>query len=106
MADYLPFQDCLIKKKAFPILDDSDNCLIAVYLQILGKGNIKRHALICLPQVVDDLTSKKTLIEPHHPDLNEKIRKQKRAQHLKDIKKWRRNRVKLRKKGTEVRSTK
>lgn len=83
----------------------SENCLVAVYLQILGKGNLKRHALICLPQLVDDLASSKTLFEPHHPDPYEKIRKHKRVQHLKDIKRWRKTRVKLRKRGAMVRST-
>lgn len=86
-------------------MENNENCLVAVYLQVLGKGNLKRHALICLPQLIDNFTSTKTLFEPHHPDPYEKIRKQKRMQHLKDIKTWRKNRVKLRKKGAMVRST-
>lgn len=86
-------------------MGNSENCLVAVYLQILGKGNLKRHALICLPQVANDLTSMKALFEPHHPDPYEKIRKQKRVQHLKEVKRWRKTRVKLRKKGAVVRST-
>lgn len=105
MTDLLPFQQCLSRKKALPVLENSENCLVTVYLQILGKGHLKRHAVICIPQPVDKLTSSKTLFEPHHLDPNEKIRKQKRAQHLKDIKRWRKHTVKLRKTGPLVRPT-
>lgn len=81
-----------------PEIENSNSCLIPVYLTLESRGNLKRHALICLPEVTD-ASNIKTLFEPHHEDPNEKHRKQKRKEHLKELKKSRKNRVKLKKQG-------
>ncbi|XP_049873943.1 ribonucleases P/MRP protein subunit POP1 [Pectinophora gossypiella] len=91
-------QDCLKQKKKLPEMEHAAQCLVAVYIQMHGKGNLKRHALMCLPQS-GDIGDIKNLFEPHHADPHEKLRKQKRTLHLKNLKQWRRQRVKLRKKG-------
>lgn len=95
-------QDCLKKKTPFiSSFEDEDSCLVAVYLKIEEKGVIKDHAIICLPNF-EDFTSNKVLCEPQHEDINAKIRKQKRLEHTKLLKKTRRSRIKLRKKMVYV----
>lgn len=76
--------------------------MVAVYLQIEGKGLIKDHAILCMPNF-GDFKSNKVLCEPQHEDINANIRKQKRLEHRKLLKKIRRAQIKLRKKRTEVR---
>ncbi|XP_004931529.2 ribonucleases P/MRP protein subunit POP1 [Bombyx mori] len=91
-------QDSIDRKKLMPEIENSNSCLIPVYLTLKSRGNLKRHALICLPEVTD-ASNIKTLFEPHHEDPNEKHRKQKRKEHLKELKKFRKNRIKLKKQG-------
>ncbi|CAG4950015.1 unnamed protein product [Colias eurytheme] len=91
-------QESIVKKKqilnAHPI--NTGSCLIAVYLKIEGKGVMRDHALICLPNV-EDITSTKLLCEPQHEDTNAKLRKEKRKENKKLLKQLRRKRIKLRK---------
>ncbi|XP_045495916.1 ribonucleases P/MRP protein subunit POP1 [Colias croceus] len=91
-------QESIVKKKqilnAHPV--NTGSCLIAVYLKIEGKGVMRDHALICLPNV-EDITSTKLLCEPHHEDTNAKLRKEKRKENKKLLKQLRRKRIKLRK---------
>ncbi|XP_013190733.2 ribonucleases P/MRP protein subunit POP1 [Amyelois transitella] len=94
-------QDCLKNKQKLPEIENSAACLVAVYLQMASAGSLKRHALICLPEK-SDMISIKTLNEPKHEDPNEKLRKQTRKQHKIEIKRWRRNRIKLRNKNKMV----
>lgn len=76
-------------------IEKADHCLVAVYIQILGKGNLRNHALICMPQG-DDIKSSKILSEPKHEDTNLKLRKVKRLEHKKTLKQLKRKRAKLR----------
>ncbi|CAH2091046.1 unnamed protein product [Euphydryas editha] len=94
-------QDCLIKKQKVPKIENSDYCLVPIYVQILGKGNLTKHATICLPET-KDISSGKKLMEPHHEDPNKKLRKQKRMEHRKYLKQMRRKRIKLRKTQVNV----
>ncbi|CAH4032842.1 ribonucleases P/MRP protein subunit POP1 [Pieris brassicae] len=94
-------QNCLNRKT--PIITSFPNensCLVAVYLQTEGKGLIKDHAIICMPNF-GDFKSNKVLQEPQHEDKNSKIRKEKRLEHRKLLKKIRRAQIKLKKKLTE-----
>lgn len=85
-----------------PNIDEADRCLVPVCLHMEVKGNLKHHALICLPQS-NDLQTIKTLYEPLHKDLNEKSRKQKRKEHLQLLKQMKRKRRKSKKSGCQVR---
>ncbi|KPJ07223.1 hypothetical protein RR48_07639 [Papilio machaon] len=97
-------QDCLTKKKV-PNIDNADACLVPVCLHMENKGNLKQHAMICLPQS-NDLQIIKTLYEPLHEDKNEKLRKQKRKQHLQLLKQMKRKRRKIKKSGCQVKNVK
>lgn len=93
---------CLSEKKGLPQLARSECCLVAVYIKLTDKGNLKKHSLICLPQP-GDIVVIKDLFEPHHEDSNEKLRKQKRLEHIKSIRRLRRKKIKQRKhKATKV----
>ncbi|KAI8426181.1 hypothetical protein MSG28_005116 [Choristoneura fumiferana] len=89
-------QVCLSKKKDLPQLARSECCLVAVYIKLKDKGNLKKHSLICLPQP-GEIAAIKGLFEPHHEDPNEKLRKQKRLEHIKNIRRLRRRKIKQRK---------
>lgn len=82
-------------------MENADYCLVPVYLQIMKKGNLSRHAMICIPQT-KDITSKDNIMEPQHEDQNTRLRKQKRFQHHKLLKQMRKKRLKLRKNTTMV----
>lgn len=84
-----------------PHLDTAESCLVAVRLQLIGKGNLRQHALICLPQQ-GDISSIKGLFEPLHEDKNEKIRKEKRKQHRQLLKQLKKKRRKIKKSSTMV----
>lgn len=71
-----------------------------VYLQMAKKGNLKRHAIICLPKPEDNTSE--TPMEPLHTDNNEKVRKQLKVQHLENVKRIRRRKNKLKSKGIKV----
>ncbi|XP_050351530.1 ribonucleases P/MRP protein subunit POP1 [Nymphalis io] len=90
-------QDCINKKMKPPKIENSDACLVPVYIQMLGRGNLTKYATICLP-LIKDITANQELMEPHHEDPNTKLRKQKRIEHKKLLKQRRRMRIKLRKK--------
>lgn len=94
-------QNCIQFKKKIPEIEHSDRCLIPVYIQIIGKGNLTKHAMICIPRKTD-VSSKEKVTEPHHDDENAKLRKQKRAEHKKLLKQMQRKRIKLRKKKVHV----
>ncbi|XP_068618365.1 ribonucleases P/MRP protein subunit POP1 [Battus philenor] len=89
-------QECIVHKKMVPHIDRAESCLVPIFLQIEGKGNLKQHAIICLPQR-NDIKAIKTLFEPVHEDLNEKLRKEKRKQHLQLLKQVKRKRRKIKK---------
>ncbi|XP_072947317.1 ribonucleases P/MRP protein subunit POP1 [Epargyreus clarus] len=90
-------QDRFDKKEELVKIEKADHCLVAVYIQILGKGSLGNHALICMPQG-DDIKSVKTLSEPRHEDTNLKLRKLKRLEHRKTLRHLKKMCLKLRKK--------
>ncbi|KAJ8716050.1 hypothetical protein PYW08_013335 [Mythimna loreyi] len=94
-------QESITKKQCLPNVENANSCLIPVYIKLVAKGSLQKHSLICLPEA-GDLANLKTLFEPHHEDPNEKIRKLKRAEHIKLQKKIRRSKMKLKKKVTTV----
>lgn len=79
-------------------LDDYKNCLIRIKISMIGKGSPKKFAIICMP-TFEDLKkfkdNKKWLgpVEKCHNDLNERIRKVLRKNHLILLKRLRRQRV-------------
>lgn len=79
-------------------LDDYKNCLIRVQISMVRKGSPKRFAIICMP-TFEDLKkfkdNKKWLgpVEKCHNDVNERIRKALRKNHLILLKRLRRQRV-------------
>lgn len=81
-----------------PDIENHNFCLIAIYLKVIFKGNLRRHALICLPEA-SDVYNWKALYEPPHKDPNEKLRRHKKFEHVKYIKHMRRQSIKLKKKG-------
>lgn len=91
-------QDCFNNKLKLPPVENSDSCLIPIYIQIDGKGSLRKHALICLPKT-GDFNIINTLQEPLHEDDNESKRKELRKEHRQSIKRIRRkknkNRVKM-----------
>lgn len=95
------FQECITKKHSLPIVENATVCLVPIYIKLVAKGSLQKHSLICLPEA-GDLVNVKTLFEPHHKDPNEIMRKQKRSEQMKLLKKIRRSRTKLKKKVTSV----
>lgn len=95
-------QDCITKKKSLPNIENATSCLVPVYIKLVEKGSLKNHAQICLPES-SDLSNMKTLFEPHHNDLNEKIRKLHRTAHIEQLKKLRKRNMRLKKKKLQVR---
>ncbi|XP_046969059.1 ribonucleases P/MRP protein subunit POP1 [Vanessa cardui] len=94
-------QDCINNKKKVPKIDNSDACLVPVYIKMQGKGNLTKYSTICLP-LLKDINASEELMEPHHEDPNTKLRKQKRMERQKLLKQRRRKRIKLRKKQTVI----
>ncbi|CAD0200886.1 unnamed protein product [Chrysodeixis includens] len=94
-------QDCITRKKALPKIENDTSCLVPVYIKLVGKGSLKNHAHICLPES-HDLNNIKTLFEPHHEDPNEKIRKLNRTAHITMLKQLRKRNMRLRKKRTQI----
>lgn len=91
----------MTRKIMLPNMKNGSSCLVPVYIKLVTKGSLKRHALICLPEL-RDLAVIKTLFEPHHQDPNESIRKDKRSEHKKLLKKLKHKRNKLKKKNVLV----
>lgn len=91
------FQTSVEKILPLPPVDNGNSCLIPIYVQMIKKGNIKRHSLICLP-IGTDVTSINTLLEPLHKDYNEDKRRLFRKEHKKAIKSLRRKRRKFKEK--------
>ncbi|CAH0729854.1 unnamed protein product, partial [Brenthis ino] len=94
-------EDCINKKAKLSEIENSDYCLVPIYLQVIGKGHLTKHAMICMPQI-KDISSNQKLMEPHHEDPNEKLRRLKRREHNKVLKQMRKRRLKLRKSATGV----
>ncbi|KAJ8713547.1 hypothetical protein PYW07_013917 [Mythimna separata] len=90
-------QECITKKRSLPNIENAISCLVPVYVKLVAKGSLQKHSLICLPEA-GDFANLKTLFEPHHEDPNEKIRKLKRSEHIKLLKKIRKSKIKLKKK--------
>lgn len=82
-------------------MENTVTCLIPVYIKLEAKGSLRNHALICLPES-GDLPNIKSLFEPQHEDPNERIRKLKRSDHIKMLKKIKRKNKKLKNKKTTV----
>lgn len=95
------FQDCITKKRRLPKVTNARSCLVPVYIKLTAKGCLQKHSLICLPEA-GDVSNIKTLFEPHREDPNEVIRKLKRSEHLKLLKKIRKTKIKLKKRETSV----
>ncbi|CAH2240858.1 jg27254 [Pararge aegeria aegeria] len=94
-------QNCMELNKKVSEMENSDHCLVPVYIQIIGKGNLTKHAMICIPNKRDISLCEK-LMEPHHEDGNTKLRKQKRAEQKILLKRMQKKRIKLRKKKTPI----
>ncbi|KAM3966154.1 LOW QUALITY PROTEIN: POP1 ribonuclease P/MRP subunit [Aphomia sociella] len=97
----MKFQDCVNRKQELPQFEHTEDCLVAVYIRIANKGCLKKHALICLPEH-DDHININMLTEIQHNDPNEKLRKEKRLEHKANIKRFRRQRIKLKKKSCVI----
>ncbi|CAB3251752.1 unnamed protein product [Arctia plantaginis] len=98
-------QDSIKHMKSLPNVEERQSCLIPVHLKLASKGNLKNHAVICMPEP-GDFAAIKTLFEPLHEDPNEKTRKKKRSEHKQLVKKLKRKRMKLKKKNLLVRNPK
>ncbi|CAH0398801.1 unnamed protein product [Chilo suppressalis] len=92
-------QDCIINKIELPEIENAVACLVQVSLKMVKKGKLNKNAIICLPEKNDLLELPQ---EQQCEDPNEKIRKQKRTEHMKKLKQLRRKRNKLKKAGTQV----
>ncbi|CAG9793930.1 unnamed protein product [Diatraea saccharalis] len=92
-------QDCIINKKKLPQNENTASCLVPVYLKIAKKGNLKQNAIICMPEEGDLLVMPQEL---PCEDPNEKIRKQKRIEHRRQLKQLKRRRNKLKKAEKQV----
>lgn len=90
-------QDSVTRKQSLPNVENAGFCLIPVYIKLVAKGSLHKHSLICLPEA-SDVNNVKTLFEPHHEDRNEKLRKLRRVEHFKFLKKCKRHNAKLKKK--------
>ncbi|XP_028170834.1 ribonucleases P/MRP protein subunit POP1 [Ostrinia furnacalis] len=77
-------QDCIQQRKELPAIENPSSCLVPIYLKMVNKGNLKRNALICLPEKLD-VSNVNSLFEPHHEDSNEVLRKKKRKEHKANI---------------------
>ncbi|XP_020293800.1 ribonucleases P/MRP protein subunit POP1 isoform X2 [Pseudomyrmex gracilis] len=82
----------------FQDIEKYKNCLICVYVSMIGRGLPKKFAIICVPTAEDLKTfenDKKWTgpVEKHHVDPNEKSRKILRKNHLTLLKRLRRQRV-------------
>lgn len=93
---YIYFQDCIKNKITLPEIENSNSCLVPIYIKLQAKGSLKRNALICLPEL-SEINTIKTVFEPYHKDNNEDLRKTKRKEHIKKIKSQKRKRNKQRK---------
>lgn len=78
-------------------IEYNSNVLIPVRVK-MQKGIPKRFAIICLPET-EDVTSKRGPIEPLQPDTNELVRKRRRAQHKRMLKRDRKSRIRAKKMG-------
>ncbi|KAL6267039.1 hypothetical protein P5V15_000115 [Pogonomyrmex californicus] len=82
----------------FPDLQDYKHCLIHVQVSMIGKGLPKKFAIICMP-TSEDLKKFESNKKWHGPvqkcynDPNERIRKTLRKNHLKVLKRLRRQRI-------------
>ncbi|KAJ0178221.1 hypothetical protein K1T71_006044 [Dendrolimus kikuchii] len=94
-------QGCITNKTALPEIENSASCLVQIYVKVLGKGSLKRHALIYIPQQ-NDIGNIESLFEPQHKDYNEELRKTRRKEHIKEIKGQRRKQSKQRKTNNNV----
>ncbi|KAH8394480.1 hypothetical protein KR222_011376 [Zaprionus bogoriensis] len=79
-----------------------DNCLIQIQLRLQARGHLKDNALICLPTRADWKRRWRQLkrderapvhSEPPQPDLNERLRKELRLGHKRQLKRLRARRV-------------
>ncbi|KAM8719490.1 hypothetical protein ACLKA7_012103 [Drosophila subpalustris] len=101
--------ECLRHGKAFP--DLPDGCLIQIQLRLHSRGHLKDNALICLPISGDWKRHKRQLkheehapvhSEPPQPDLNERLRKDLRLGHKRQLKRLRARRVREKRKLQET----
>lgn len=95
------FQECLHRKSKLSHLENSAVCLVPVYLHMAKRGSLRKHAIICLPKS-GDISVIDTLRETQHEDSNEKLRKQMRVEHKKNVKQLKRRKIKRKKKGIVV----
>ncbi|XP_037970774.2 ribonucleases P/MRP protein subunit POP1 [Plutella xylostella] len=98
-------QECLHRKSKLPHLENSAVCLVPVYLHMAKRGSLRKHAVICLPKS-GDISVINTLREAQHEDSNEKLRKQMRVEHKKNVKQLKRRKIKRKKKGIVVKKEK
>lgn len=78
-----------------------DKCLIPVSIRMLNKGQLPPFSHICLPTRSDLQNKLITPVEKVHLDKNIKKRKVTRQEHLKNLKRLRRQRIKQKKTSTE-----
>lgn len=91
-------------------MDIDENCLIPISITLNGRGNIGKYSIVCLPNNKDlqtNIRNRKqfpkipSLTEPIGIDHNETKRKLFRLNHLKMLKRLRRQRVRVKRKKQE-----
>lgn len=100
----------LLAGKSVNLKGFDENCLIPVSISLSGRGNVNKHAIICLPKKQDlrqngknraNFTHKPIATEPIAKDTNEAKRKQMRLDHLMMLKRLRSRRVRVKRKQQE-----
>ncbi|GBP58115.1 hypothetical protein EVAR_40659_1 [Eumeta japonica] len=92
-------QESVDKKRPLSEWTQGNSCLIPVYLQIVKKGHMNCHAIICLPKLGD--FEETAITEPLHNDPNARLRKEMRQSHRTHIKSVKRKNVKLKKRANK-----
>lgn len=102
--------ECLRRRQPWP--DQlPNNCLIQIQLRMQARGHLKDNALICLPTRADWKRRWRQLkhdehapvySEPPQPDLNERVRKELRLSHKRQLKRLRARRVREKRRQQEI----
>lgn len=102
---------CLQQRGNIDHLNLPANCLLPVSIDIAGRGNAEKYAIICLPKKSDlkrEQRAQRNLInvpiytEPQRNDSNETKRKSLRAKHMQLLKRLRRQRVRKKRRLQET----
>lgn len=102
--------ECLHRRQPWPE-QVPDNCLIQLQFRMQARGHLKDNALICLPTRADWKRRWRQLkhdehapvhSEPPQPDLNERLRKELRLGHKRQLKRLRARRVREKRRLQEL----